>query len=121
MPAPAAEPSARARELVRGAYDLHVHIEPDLAKRRIDDLGLARRFKELGDRLKEKFTGVEIQRTMFGISRIRFAHEDRPVSVPDFFATICAAVGVDYRASLYDGDRPVPITDQGTPIEELFG
>jgi hypothetical protein len=42
------EPSARARELVRGAYDLHVHVEPDLAKRRIDDLGLARRFAELG-------------------------------------------------------------------------
>jgi hypothetical protein len=41
-------PSARARELVRGAYDLHVHVEPDLAKRRIDDLGLARRFAELG-------------------------------------------------------------------------
>ena len=35
-------------ELVRGAYDLHVHVEPDLAKRRIDDLGLARRFAELG-------------------------------------------------------------------------
>jgi hypothetical protein len=33
---------------VRGAYDLHVHVEPDLAKRRIDDLGLARRFAELG-------------------------------------------------------------------------
>lgn len=44
-----------------------------------------------------------------------------PVSVPDFFATICAAVGVDYRANLHDGDRPVPITDQGTPIKELFG
>ena len=43
-----AGPSARARELVRGAYDLHVHVEPDLAKRRIDDLGLARRFAELG-------------------------------------------------------------------------
>jgi hypothetical protein len=42
------EPSARARELVRGAYDLHVHVEPDLASRRIDDLGLARRFAELG-------------------------------------------------------------------------
>jgi hypothetical protein len=42
------EPSARARELVRGAYDLHVHVEPDLAERRIDDLGLARRFAELG-------------------------------------------------------------------------
>jgi hypothetical protein len=46
--APATEPSAEARELVRGAYDLHVHVEPDLAKRRIDDLGLARRFRELG-------------------------------------------------------------------------
>lgn len=42
------EPSARARELVRGAYDLHVHVEPDLARRRIDDLGLARRFAEVG-------------------------------------------------------------------------
>src|SRR4029079_4044524 len=29
-------------------YDLHVHVEPDLAKRRIDDLSLARRFGELG-------------------------------------------------------------------------
>jgi uncharacterized protein DUF6282 len=45
---PDTEPSARARELVRGAYDLHVHVEPDLANRRIDDLGLARRFAELG-------------------------------------------------------------------------
>ena len=45
---PDTEPSARARELVRGAYDLHVHVEPDLAKRRIDDLGLAHRFAELG-------------------------------------------------------------------------
>lgn len=45
----------------------------------------------------------------------------RPVSVPDFFATLCAAVGVDYRANLHDGDRPVPITDQGTPISGLFG
>jgi hypothetical protein len=45
---PGTEPSARARELVRGAYDLHVHVEPDLAKRRIDGLSLARRFAEVG-------------------------------------------------------------------------
>jgi len=45
---PDTEPSARARELVRGAYDLHVHVEPDLAARRIDDLALARRFAEVG-------------------------------------------------------------------------
>jgi len=42
------QPSERARELVRGAYDLHVHVEPDLATRRIDDVALARRFAELG-------------------------------------------------------------------------
>ncbi|MFG0261205.1 MAG: DUF1501 domain-containing protein [Novipirellula sp. JB048] len=44
-----------------------------------------------------------------------------PVSVPDFFATLCAAVGVDYRKHLYDDGRPVPITDQGNPITALFG
>src|SRR6478609_4440369 len=42
------QPTDRARELVRGAYDLHVHVEPDLAKRRIDDIDLAHRFAELG-------------------------------------------------------------------------
>ncbi len=44
-----------------------------------------------------------------------------PVGVPDFFATICAAVGVDCQKNLYDGDRPVPITDRGRPIARLFG
>ena len=44
-----------------------------------------------------------------------------PVSIPDFFATICAAVGVDWRKTLYDGDRPIPITDMGEPIAQLFG
>jgi Protein of unknown function (DUF1501) len=43
-----------------------------------------------------------------------------PVGVPDFFATICGCLGVDYRKNLYDGDRPVPITDRGQPIAELF-
>jgi hypothetical protein len=41
-------PSVRARELVRGAYDMHVHIAPDTVERRIDDVGLARRCVELG-------------------------------------------------------------------------
>jgi len=43
-----AQPSDRARELVRGGVDLHVHVEPDLARRRIDDLTLARRCAEVG-------------------------------------------------------------------------
>ena len=42
------EPSQRARELVRGAYDLHVHVAPDVMERRVDDLGLARRFRDRG-------------------------------------------------------------------------
>jgi hypothetical protein len=41
-------PSERARELVRGAYDTHVHISPDVVKRRVTDLRLAERFAELG-------------------------------------------------------------------------
>jgi sugar phosphate isomerase/epimerase len=41
-------PSQRARELVRGAYDTHIHIEPDVMKRRIDDLSLARRCLDVG-------------------------------------------------------------------------
>ena len=41
-------PSSRARALVRGAVDYHVHVAPDFVSRRIDDLGLARRCLETG-------------------------------------------------------------------------
>jgi hypothetical protein len=41
-------PSARGRELVRGAYDMHVHIAPDTVERIIDDVSLAERCLELG-------------------------------------------------------------------------
>jgi hypothetical protein len=41
-------PSERARQLVRGAYDLHVHVDPDVIRRRITDLELARRYTDLG-------------------------------------------------------------------------
>ena len=50
-PPPATEPGApsdRARALVVGAFDLHVHIGPDVPPRRIDDVSLAHRFVELG-------------------------------------------------------------------------
>lgn len=46
---------------------------------------------------------------------------ENPVSVPDFHATIHAALGIDPSMDIYDGARPVPITDQGTPIASLFG
>jgi hypothetical protein len=45
----------------------------------------------------------------------------RPVSVPDLHATIHCALGIDpARELLATGDRPVPITDGGRPIGELF-
>lgn len=42
------QPTPRSRELVAGAYDTHVHVAPDVVPRLIDDLSLARRFREVG-------------------------------------------------------------------------
>jgi hypothetical protein len=41
-------PSERARALVRGAFDPYVHVAPDFAARRVSDLELAERCRELG-------------------------------------------------------------------------
>lgn len=43
-----------------------------------------------------------------------------PVTIPDFHATIHASLGVNPSHELIDGTRPVPITDNGTPISKLF-
>lgn len=45
---------------------------------------------------------------------------ENPVSVPDAFATILATMQIDPTKNLYDGDRPVPITDQGVAVKALF-
>ncbi len=45
---------------------------------------------------------------------------ENPVSIPDFHATIHAAMGIDPRGSLMDGARPIPITEEGKPIPALF-
>ncbi len=58
----------------------------------------------------------------FGVTDELSQHvEANPVSVPDFFATVHASLGLDPAKPLYDGDRPVPITDGGRPIMKLFG
>ncbi|MCB1132616.1 MAG: DUF1501 domain-containing protein, partial [Verrucomicrobiae bacterium] len=46
--------------------------------------------------------------------------EENPVSIPDFHATIHAAMGVDPHKELHESGRPVPITDGGKPIAALF-
>ncbi|HWB11422.1 MAG TPA: DUF1501 domain-containing protein [Pirellulales bacterium] len=48
---------------------------------------------------------------------------DRPVSVADLYATICAALGIDYKKeNISPEGRPIPLVDRGgTPIKELVG
>lgn len=46
---------------------------------------------------------------------------EKAVSVPDLHATILATLQIDPGAMLYDGDRPIPITDQGQAIPIVEG
>ncbi len=45
---------------------------------------------------------------------------DRPVSAADLFATVLSLLGIDPSASNQLGDRPIPMVDGGTPIQELL-
>jgi hypothetical protein len=54
-------PSSRARELVRGGVDYHIHVAPDFVKRRITDVQLAQRCLETGQAgfgLKSHYTAT---------------------------------------------------------------
>ncbi|HVS36485.1 MAG TPA: DUF1501 domain-containing protein, partial [Gemmataceae bacterium] len=48
--------------------------------------------------------------------------EDRAVSVPDFLATICLAIGVDpMKQNQSNVDRPIRIVDKSaSPIKEIL-
>ncbi len=53
--------SDRARDLLRGAYDTHIHVAPDVVPRIVDDVTLARRFAALamdGFILKSHYTST---------------------------------------------------------------
>ncbi|MFT5125170.1 MAG: hypothetical protein ACI9TH_003033 [Kiritimatiellia bacterium] len=45
---------------------------------------------------------------------------ETPISVPDFHATIHAALGINPSKELFDGDRPVPLTNGGIPVARMF-
>ena len=45
---------------------------------------------------------------------------DTPISIADFHATIHASLGIDPAMELYDGVRPVPVTDRGKPVMACF-
>ncbi|HTW84406.1 MAG TPA: DUF6282 family protein [Candidatus Sulfotelmatobacter sp.] len=64
---PEPRPSAQAAEIVRGAYDLHVHINPDVIERRIDDMALAQGHRERalsGFALKSHYTPTAERATL---------------------------------------------------------
>ncbi|QDT32239.1 DUF1501 domain-containing protein [Thalassoglobus polymorphus] len=44
----------------------------------------------------------------------------RPISVPDFFATIYQTLGIPQSTELDASSRPIPLTDGGRPLHELF-
>jgi uncharacterized protein (DUF1501 family) len=65
--------------------------------------------------------GLQNGRTIGVTNELGMAIESQPVSVADLHATIHCALGIDPTEELYAaGDRPVPITDNGQPIKELF-
>lgn len=65
--------------------------------------------------------GLE-HRGAYGVSdELAMKVVENPVGVPDFFATALACLQIDPTKNLYDGDRPVPITDRGVPIQALIG
>jgi hypothetical protein len=114
-------PSQRARELVRGGYDMHVHISPDVVPRIIDDLGLARRCAELGLRgfqLKSHYSSTA--------ERARVVTAAAPKGVRCFGAIVLnAAVGginpVAVEVAAREGARTVwlPTVSSANEQEEV--
>jgi len=45
---------------------------------------------------------------------------EHSISIPDYHATIYAALGIDPAKELVSASRPIPITDGGRPISPLF-
>ena len=65
--------------------------------------------------------GLKNGKTIGVTNELGMEIEDRPISIPDLHATIHCALGIDPSKELYtDDNRPVPITDRGQPVRELF-
>ena len=46
---------------------------------------------------------------------------DRPVSVPDLFASLCFALGIDHNSQNYSrAGRPIRVVENGRMVKELF-
>jgi uncharacterized protein (DUF1501 family) len=65
--------------------------------------------------------GVQGGRVIGRTDELGGAVADRPVTIPDLHATLYQALGIDLETHLEaPGGRPVPVTDFGRPVSELF-
>ena len=64
--------------------------------------------------------GLQNGRTIGVTDELGMKTLESPVSVPDLHASMHYALGIDPRKIIFDDDRPIPTTDMGTPIRDLF-
>jgi hypothetical protein len=66
--------------------------------------------------------GIQGGRVIGSSDRDGVEVKDRPVTVPDLFATMYTCLGVDYRKkNVSPLGRPIQIADNGIPVPELLG
>ena len=78
------------------------------------------RMDKAGEVLRNELRGLRTGRAIGETDDLGKKSTGTVVTVPDFHATIHAALGIDPSKNLYAGSRPVPITDHGKPVAEVF-
>ena len=64
--------------------------------------------------------GIHTGRVIGSSDKYGAVPEDRPVSVPDFVATVYEALGLNPQAQFIAQGRPLTMLPEGTPISELL-
>jgi hypothetical protein len=65
--------------------------------------------------------GIQGGRVIGGTSADGSEVSERPVTIPDFFTTLCQALSIDPRKEHMAAlDRPMKIVEGGSPVKELF-
>ena len=64
--------------------------------------------------------GVATGKVIGTSDKYSYSPEDRPVSVPDFVATIYEALGLEPNAEVVSQGRPVKMLPDGSPVRELL-
>lgn len=67
-------------------------------------------------------TGITVGRTTEGGKNPGGSVEDRPITAPDYIATLCTALGIDtHQEFMGPGLRPMPLVDKSAKVvKELF-